>query len=182
MPENAFTPVSVRRRSAAHGCAAAQHTPCKHAKRIMTMWRWHHAHSFEQLSACRAIRRHRLCARCQHVGSSSSHMAGATGRADDCKRPTGPEADAGFRRFGSSFGRQFCRISREGSRLWGDVNYAHFGPSKREIFFAGLRPAPRWGSRPRPPRIGYPDRHHHTRHRGALVATPGKSVPPRGGG
>ena len=65
--------------------------------------------------------------------------------------------------------RSRCRISQIWLRLWdsplgdsfpgfpekevgcGRRENARFGPSKREILFAGLRPAPRWGSRPRPP-------------------------------
>ena len=55
-----------------------------------------------------------------------------------------------------------------------DVFWCFFRGLEPKIFLAGLRPAPRWGSRPRPrAQIGYPCRHHHPRRRYTRVATPG---------
>ena len=47
-------PVTIRRRSAAQGCAAAQALPCNDGERIMTACASCRARSFEQLPRCRA--------------------------------------------------------------------------------------------------------------------------------
>ena len=89
---------------------------------------------------------------CQHAGSSSSHMAGATGRADDCKRPTGRKPMQDFADL-ASFGRQFCRISREGNRPLGVVKMGRLGLENAKFSSRGSAPHPaaRWGALPQTP-------------------------------
>ena len=81
MTENSFTPVSVRRRSAAQGCAHAQSTPCEHGGDTSSR-RSHHASSFERLSGRRASRMYGHEAAGTHAAAAGEAApAGASRRA-----------------------------------------------------------------------------------------------------
>ena len=92
-----------------------------------------------------------LPARGQQQQPYSSHMAGATGRADDCKRPTGPEADAGFRRFvWLPLGETVFQDFQRRKSAVGDVKMRVLG-LQNAIFLRGAEPRTPLGLAPQTP-------------------------------
>ena len=87
---------------------------------------------------------------CQHAASSSNHMAGATGRAGDCKRPTGREADAGFCRFGFLWETVLQDFQRRKSAL-GRLKMRVLGLQNAKFSSRGSAPHPAGARAPDPP-------------------------------
>ena len=105
-----FTPVTIRRRSAAQGCADAQHSPRKAA----SSRRVNGARSHEQLAGSRASQKH--CCEAAGTRAAAAEAAAAGGGGGSSSRGrramwSARNADACFSSFGCSLSMpSFCKI------------------------------------------------------------------------